>query len=181
RMPANASSSRVRSSLMCSTIVITPSGFRFFLRTRGRRVAWDTAYLALLAGVRLLRVGLRVLRILRVTLRRVLLLRLRLRGLLAVRLLELLRLGLRRLLNRLLLRGLLALVVMLHLLDLGLEDAHRAAQGAGGVGKLLRAEEKDEDDQDENEFPATRQAHRVVTFQSVVPAGCTGEIGRAHV
>src|SRR3954453_20370364 len=43
--------------------------------------------------------------------------------------------------------------VSLHFLDLGLEDPHRLAQGTGRGGKLLGAEEQNEDSDDDDPVP----------------------------
>src|SRR5699024_7682737 len=57
------------------------------------------------------------------------------------------------------------LIILLHLLDLGLEDAHGATDGTGRIRKLLRAEQNDDQQDDDGDFPRSK-THWCVTPNS---------------
>src|SRR5690606_33169707 len=60
--------------------------------------------------------------------------------------------------------GGVVLAVLLHLLDLALEDARRASEAASGVRKPLPAEDQDEQDDDDEDLLAAKTTHGIHPF-----------------
>src|ERR1051326_4035026 len=63
--------------------------------------------------------------------------------------------------------GLRAWLLVVHLRDLSLQDAHRLAEGPGRVGQLARTEQHDDHDRDDHDLPgAVKQVSHLRSFSA---------------